>query len=155
MLRNTLIIAFFMISIIVSSFAQTESMAVEVTIEDEKKVGESVEYITTEEGLKYTVLNEGKGQIARKGDTVSVHYTGTLLDGKKFDSSLDRGQPFEFLLGAGRVIKGWDIGVEGMAIGEKRELIIPSSLGYGARGAGGVIPPNADLIFVVELLAIK
>ncbi len=111
--------------------------------------------ITTPSGLQYEDLAEGSGEAAKAGDTVEVHYTGTLTSGKKFDSSRDRGQPFAFLLGAGQVIKGWDEGVAGMKIGGRRKLQIPSALGYGARGAGGVIPPNAELIFEVELLRIK
>jgi FKBP-type peptidyl-prolyl cis-trans isomerase FkpA len=111
--------------------------------------------ITTSSGLQYEDLTEGTGPEARSGQTVQVHYTGWLTDGKKFDSSLDRGSPFSFPLGAGRVIKGWDEGVAGMKVGGKRKLLIPAGLGYGARGAGGVIPPNADLVFEVELLAIR
>jgi FKBP-type peptidyl-prolyl cis-trans isomerase len=105
--------------------------------------------------LQYDDLKVGTGAEAKAGQTVSVHYTGWLTDGKKFDSSVDRGQPFEFPLGMGRVIKGWDEGVQGMKIGGKRKLTIPASLGYGARGAGGVIPPNATLIFDVELLGVR
>ncbi|MFH1162296.1 MAG: FKBP-type peptidyl-prolyl cis-trans isomerase [Candidatus Jorgensenbacteria bacterium] len=98
----------------------------------------------------------GTGAEAKAGDTVTVHYTGTLTDGKKFDSSLDRGQPFSFLLGAGQVIRGWDLGVAGMKVGGKRRLTIPPELGYGSRGAGGgAIPPNATLIFEVQLLDVK
>lgn len=97
----------------------------------------------------------GSGAEAVPGKTVSVHYTGTLFNGTKFDSSLDRGQPFVFGLGAGQVIPGWDMGLQGMKVGGKRKLIIPPHLGYGAAGAGGVIPPNAVLVFDVELLEVK
>src|SRR5207237_10697303 len=99
--------------------------------------------ITTSSGLKNEDLVEGTGPAARSGDTVEVHYTGWLTDGKKFDSSLDRKQPFAFQLGAGRVIQGWDEGVAGMKVGGKRKLTIPPALGYGARGAGNTIPGNA------------
>jgi FKBP-type peptidyl-prolyl cis-trans isomerase len=105
--------------------------------------------------LKKEVLHEGSGPEARAGDTVEVHYTGTLLDGSKFDSSLDRGRPFSFPLGAGMVIKGWDMGVVGMKVGEKVRLTIPASMGYGERGYPPVIPANATLIFEVELLGIN
>ena len=116
--------------------------------------------VTLSSGLKYTILTPSdKSETATKGKTVKVHYTGWLDEngqpGRKFDSSVDRGEAFEFNLGAGQVISGWDQGVEGMKIGEKRRLIIPSDLGYGRRGAGGVIPPNAILIFDVELLATR
>ncbi len=111
--------------------------------------------ITTASGLKYEIIQEGKGETPKTRQTVVVHYTGTLEDGSKFDSSRDRGQPFSFKIGIGQVIKGWDEGVGTMKVGERRKLIIPSDLGYGPRGAGGVIPPNATLIFDVELLNIK
>ena len=110
--------------------------------------------ITTASGLQYEDLSEGTGAAAKAGDSVEVHYTGWLIDGTKFDSSLDRGRPFGFQLGAGRVIKGWDEGVAGMKVGGKRKLTIPPDLGYGSRGAGGVIPPNATLVFEVELLKV-
>ncbi|MFH1990430.1 MAG: FKBP-type peptidyl-prolyl cis-trans isomerase [Patescibacteria group bacterium] len=107
------------------------------------------------QGVEVEVLKEGTGAVAKNGDTVSVHYVGVLENGTKFDSSVDRGTPFEFSLGAGQVIPGWDIGVEGMKIGEARRLTIPSELAYGPNGAGDVIPPNATLIFEVQLLGIK
>ena len=116
------------------------------------KAGLMSNVTTTTSGLQYEVLQAGQGDVAQAGQKVTVHYTGWLENGKKFDSSVDRGQPFDFPLGAGRVIRGWDEGVAGMAIGEKRRLTIPAHLGYGASGAGGVIPPNATLIFEVELL---
>ena len=111
--------------------------------------------IVTASGLQYLDLVKGDGREAHVGETAYVHYTGWLKDGTKFDSSVDRGEPFSFRLGAGRVIKGWDEGVVGMNIGSKRKLIIPPHLGYGARGAGRVIPPNATLIFDVELLDLR
>ena len=111
--------------------------------------------ITTASGLKYEDLQEGAGTAAKSGDNVHVHYTGWLTDGKKFDSSLDRGKPIGFVLGTGRVIKGWDEGIAGMKVGEKRKLMIPPDLGYGRRGAPPDIPPNAELIFDVELVGIK
>lgn len=107
---------------------------------------------TTASGLKYEDLVVGTGAEVKAGQSVTVHYTGWLTDGKKFDSSKDRKDPFVFPLGAGRVIKGWDEGVQGMKVGGKRKLTIPPGIGYGSRGAGSVIPPNATLIFEVELL---
>lgn len=110
--------------------------------------------MTTPSGLQIEELTIGEGAEAHQGQAVTVHYTGWLTNGKKFDSSLDRGQPFVFALGAGQVIRGWDEGVAGMRVGGKRKLTIPAALGYGARGAGGVIPPNATLVFEVELLKV-
>ena len=107
---------------------------------------------TTASGLVIEDITTGEGEAAQKGRYVSVHYTGWLENGKKFDSSKDRNDPFQFPLGMGHVIKGWDEGVQGMQPGGVRKLTIPAELGYGARGAGGVIPPNATLIFEVELL---
>jgi peptidylprolyl isomerase len=109
---------------------------------------------TTPSGLKYTDDVEGEGASPEKGKKVTVHYTGKLTDGKKFDSSVDRKEPFSFTIGVGQVIKGWDEGVMSMKVGGKRTLMIPPDLGYGARGAGGAIPPNAELIFDVELLGV-
>jgi peptidylprolyl isomerase len=124
--------------------------------EETKKPMDTAKEITTPSGLKYVDEKIGEGAEAKAGQTVSVHYTGWTTDrNKPFDSSLDRGQPFSFSLGAGQVIKGWDEGVAGMKVGGKRRLTIPPDLGYGARGAGGVIPPNATLTFDVELLGVK
>lgn len=111
--------------------------------------------VTTPSGLKYVELKEGTGATPQPGQTVEVHYVGTLEDGTKFDSSRDRGQPFSFKIGVGQVIKGWDEGLSTMKVGSRRQLIIPPELGYGSRGAGGVIPPNATLLFDVELLGVK
>lgn len=107
-------------------------------------------------GLEIKTTKEGTGErTVKNGDNIAVHYTGKLTDGTKFDSSLDRGTPFEFMIGQGMVIQGWEQGLLGMKVGEKRTLTIPSDLGYGSRGAAGVIPPNATLIFDVELISIK
>lgn len=114
----------------------------------------SDEPITTKSGLQYLDVEVGQGAAAVAGREVTVHYTGTLRGGRKFDSSVDRDEPFTFKLGAGHVIKGWDEGVAGMRIGGKRKLIIPPELGYGSRGAGSVIPPGATLFFEVELLKV-
>jgi FKBP-type peptidyl-prolyl cis-trans isomerase len=112
-------------------------------------------FYTSSTGLKFKDVKVGDGPRPTQGHTVVVHYTGWLTNGQKFDSSVDRGQPFEFVLGAGQVIKGWDEGVAGMHMGGQRRLVIPPQLGYGSRGAGGVIPPNATLVFDVELLGCK
>lgn len=119
-----------------------------ISLAKEKKV-------TKPDGLVIEELKVGTGPVAKAGQTVTVNYTGWLTNGQKFDSSVDRNEPFTFHLGAGEVIKGWDEGVQGMKVGGKRKLTMPPSLGYGARGAGGVIPPNATLIFEVELLGVK
>lgn len=115
--------------------------------------------VTTESGLSYEDTREGTGASPRTGQNCVMHYTGWLYEsgqkGRKFDSSKDRGQPFSFAIGTGRVIKGWDEGVASMKVGGARTLIIPPALGYGARGAGGVIPPNATLLFEVELLELR
>lgn len=107
------------------------------------------------QNMKIDILQEGSGEASKTGDLVTVHYVGTLENGTKFDSSVDRGTPFQFTLGQNRVIQGWELGVLGMKVGEKRKLTIPPELGYGSQGAGGLIPPNATLIFQVELLKIN
>lgn len=114
-----------------------------------------IEEVEETRELKIEVLKEGSGPEARKSDTITVHYTGTFKDGTKFDSSLDRGKPFVFTLGSRNIIRGWNLGILDMRVGERRKLIIPSELGYGEEGApGGEIPPNATLIFEIELLAL-
>lgn len=135
-----------------------------ISKEEEKKEptqqeGIKMKHEKTASGLEYEIIQEGSGNSPKKGQTVIVHYTGWINEngkkGKKFDSSVDRGMPFQFTIGIGQVIKGWDEGVMSMKMGEKRTLFIPSVLGYGSRGAGAVIKPNDDLIFDVELLGIK
>ncbi len=134
--------------------SETESAA-EEGAESATEASEG-ETITTDSGLQYIVEKKGDGAEAVPGKTVFVHYTGTLKDtGEKFDSSLDRGTPIDFVLGAGMVIPGWDEGIAGMKVGEKRKLIIPSELGYGASGSPPVIPPNADLVFETEIVDVK
>jgi FKBP-type peptidyl-prolyl cis-trans isomerase len=124
-------------------------IALPVSAEQKSKI------VTTASGLKYIDVVVGKGASPSTGKHVKVHYTGTLENGKKFDSSVDRNEPFTFVIGVGQVIPGWDEGVMTMKVGGKRKLIIPPNLGYGSRGAGGVIPPNATLLFDVELLDVE
>lgn len=122
----------------------------------EQKSNQGKQESSMAEELKIEVLSEGSGdRVTKKGDTISVHYVGTLTDGTKFDSSVDRGTPFDFQLGAGMVIAGWDQGLLGMKVGEKRRLTIPAEMGYGARGAGTLIPPYATLVFETELMGIR
>ena len=135
--------------------AEEETMSEEMS---EEMTGEEAPteaaLTTTESGLQYEDIVEGTGAMPQSGQRVTVHYTGTLEDGTKFDSSRDRNRPFSFTIGVGQVIKGWDEGVASMRVGGQRNLIIPPELGYGSRGAGGVIPPDATLLFDVELLRI-
>ena len=133
---------------------ESKLIALDIKAEKENQNMDSENAVTTPSGLKYIEIKEGDGATPKRGQTVTVHYTGTLEDGTKFDSSRDRGSPFSFKIGVGQVIKGWDEGVGTMKVGGRRTLIIPPELGYGSRGAGGVIPPNATLIFDVELLKI-
>jgi FKBP-type peptidyl-prolyl cis-trans isomerase len=139
---------------IVMALALMPAIGEEITMAATEKNPNSGETVTAS-GLQYVDQTIGTGELAVAGKMATVHYTGWLENGNKFDSSVDRGQPFSFPLGAGRVIKGWDEGVQGMKVGGKRKLTIPANLGYGSRGAGGVIPPNATLIFDVELLGVK
>ena len=120
-----------------------------------KPAAKSSAVTTTPSGLIYVITRRSEGRTPRHGETVVVNYTGLLTNGVKFDSSLDRGQPFKFKLGEGRVIKGWDEGIEKLRVGEQATLIIPSQLGYGARGSGDTIPPDATLVFIVELMGIE
>jgi FKBP-type peptidyl-prolyl cis-trans isomerase len=140
--------------VLVASLLAVSGALSAATAAQEPKTMEPSKEIVTADGLKYIDLAVGTGAEAKNGDVVKVHYTGWLVDGTKFDSSLDRKEPFPFKLGAGQVIKGWDEGVAGMRVGGKRKLTIPASLGYGQRGAGGLIPPGATLVFEVELLSI-
>lgn len=134
--------------------AADDLMPEEEAVEDMEEASNEQALVTTESGLQYEEIVEGTGAMPQAGQRVTVHYTGTLEDGTKFDSSRDRNRPFSFTIGVGQVIKGWDEGVATMRVGGQRKLIIPPDLGYGARGAGGVIPPNATLLFDVELLRI-
>lgn len=119
------------------------------------KMGEQTPTSYNIQGMKVEIIKQGSGVEAKAGDKVTVNYTGTLVDGKKFDSSFDRNQPFQFTLGENRVIQGWELGVAGMKVGEKRKLTIPPELGYGAQAIGEIIPANSTLNFEIDLLAIN
>jgi FKBP-type peptidyl-prolyl cis-trans isomerase len=142
---------FFLLLIVLVLFAMATGYAQTDTSAPTKVTGKPK---STASGVQYWDITVGTGATATSGKTVTVHYTGWLTNGKKFDSSVDRGQPFMFPLGGGQVIKGWDEGVAGMKVGGKRQLKIPPEAGYGSKGAGGAIPPNATLIFDVELLGV-
>ncbi|HEY6837843.1 MAG TPA: FKBP-type peptidyl-prolyl cis-trans isomerase [Geobacteraceae bacterium] len=143
-------------AVVIPACAQKESsQPVEKKVESASPAAPAGQAVTTPSGLSYQDLVVGTGPAPVPGKAVKVHYTGWLTNGTKFDSSLDRGTPFEFVIGAGQVIPGWDEGVMTMKVGGKRKLIIPPQLGYGSAGAGGVIPPNATLIFDVELISVE
>lgn len=152
MLTSKRVLALLFVGVLVLAACGDDSGNGESSGSDE--AGCETEPVTLDSGLIIEDLECGDGEEASSGDFISVHYTGTLEDGTKFDSSLDRDQPFQFNLGAGQVIEGWDEGVVGMKVGGKRKLTIPPELGYGEAGAGGVIPPNATLIFEIELLEV-
>ncbi len=157
MIKKFLALSFLVVSLALTS-SLTSNAAVEVKkieVKKMKQVDETKKEETTVSGLKFVDEVVGIGASPKTGQTVTVHYTGWLKDGKKFDSSIDRGEPFDFKIGIGQVIKGWDEGVSTMKIGGKRKLIIPPQLGYGERGAGSDIPPGSTLVFDVELLRVK
>jgi len=154
--EKIIVLLLLIVAIVIPACSQKEAKTgAEKTTVAEPQAATQTGAVKNPSGLSYTDLVPGKGAAPVSGKTVTVHYTGWLEDGKKFDSSLDRGQPFAFRIGAGEVIPGWDEGVMSMKVGGKRKLFIPAQLGYGAAGAGGVIPPNANLIFEVELLAVE
>ncbi len=133
----------------------TKKIIVKKPIRKKKSMTPKSAAVTTKSGLTYIITKKGTGAALKTGDNIIVNYTGLLTNGQKFDSSLDRGEPFSFPLGAGKVIKGWDEGFGKLKIGDHATLIIPPSIGYGARGAGGVIPPDATLIFIVEVIGVQ
>ena len=135
--------------------ARAEREALEIKKQEETLNAASAGFEKTESGLRYKIIQEGDGKKAAKGDMVSVHYKGQLLDGTVFDSSYKRKEPIDFTIGVGQVISGWDEGIQLLKVGDKARLVIPSNLAYGSQGAGGVIPPNAPLLFDVELVDIK
>ena len=151
--EKLLILLLLTAGIVIPACAQKENIV--MTTEQKAPAASSDQYVKTPSGLSYLDITPGTGASPAAGKRVTVHYTGTLENGAKFDSSVDRGQPFVFTIGVGQVIPGWDEGVMSMKVGGKRKLVIPPQLGYGARGAGGVIPPNATLIFDVELLDVQ
>ncbi len=154
--KFTYLIVVVLIALAVFFFVKKSDDATDNPDSSMGKASENDLWIELKDGLKYKDVVMGTGQEAKNGDAVATHYTGTLEDGTKFDSSYDRGEPFAFLLGAGQVIKGWDIGIAGMKVGGKRKLVIPPELGYGSRNVGnGKIPPNSTLFFDVELIAVQ
>ena len=151
--EKLIVAALLMVAVAIPACAQKETKLAETAAQPAQQTpAASAKTITTPSGLAYEDLVVGTGPSPKSGKMVKVHYTGTLVNGTKFDSSRDHGQPFDFTIGVGQVIPGWDEGVMGMKVGGRRKLVIPPQLGYGAAGAGGVIPPNATLLFDVELL---